>query len=198
MEKAIHLRWQLSLIVIGLSAMTLESHIVEIVSWSAILVFPSPARSTVTSSCEAEYRATFSATVECVWLRRLLTDLLFEQPSPTSKCLGHCTYKTYWSALPFCLWISGMTSCHFWSIVILKKMWLIYLLSHFQGIQLICSSIDSILYQCFGVERWCWRVAAPYLHSLSTIKHLTHPQLRINKLFYPHFYRISYFPLLLV
>ena len=36
-----------------------------------------------TSSCEAEYRAAFSATVECVWLRRLLSDLSLEQPSPT-------------------------------------------------------------------------------------------------------------------
>ena len=136
MEKAIHLRWQLSLIVIGLSAMTLESHIVEIVSWSAILVFPSPARSTVTSSCEAEYRATFSATVECVWLRRLLTDLLFEQPSPTSKCLGHCTYKTYWSALSLCqgavpcqrdklgLCINSWKCCrHFYEGSIQEKVW---------------------------------------------------------------------------
>ncbi|MCO5569477.1 hypothetical protein L7F22_023189 [Adiantum nelumboides] len=28
-----------------------------------------------TSSCEAEYRAIFTATVECVWLRRLMADL---------------------------------------------------------------------------------------------------------------------------
>ncbi|MCO5604449.1 hypothetical protein L7F22_058615 [Adiantum nelumboides] len=28
-----------------------------------------------TSSCETEYRAVFTATVECVWLRRLMTDL---------------------------------------------------------------------------------------------------------------------------
>ncbi|MCO5607598.1 hypothetical protein L7F22_061795 [Adiantum nelumboides] len=28
-----------------------------------------------TSSCEAEYRAVFTATVECVWLRRLMADL---------------------------------------------------------------------------------------------------------------------------
>ncbi|MCO5608682.1 hypothetical protein L7F22_062896 [Adiantum nelumboides] len=28
-----------------------------------------------TSSCEAEYRAVFTATVECVWLRRLMVDL---------------------------------------------------------------------------------------------------------------------------
>ena len=36
-----------------------------------------------TSSCGAEYRAAFSGTVECVWLRRLLSDLSLEQPSPT-------------------------------------------------------------------------------------------------------------------
>ncbi|MCO5597015.1 hypothetical protein L7F22_051088 [Adiantum nelumboides] len=28
-----------------------------------------------TSSCEAEYRAVFIATIECVWLRRLIADL---------------------------------------------------------------------------------------------------------------------------
>ena len=28
-----------------------------------------------TSSCEAEYRAAFTATVECVWLRRLVANL---------------------------------------------------------------------------------------------------------------------------
>ena len=28
-----------------------------------------------TSNCEAEYRAAFTATVECVWLRRLAADL---------------------------------------------------------------------------------------------------------------------------
>ena len=28
-----------------------------------------------TSSCEAEYRAVFTATVECIWLRRLMADL---------------------------------------------------------------------------------------------------------------------------
>ncbi|MCO5602053.1 hypothetical protein L7F22_056180 [Adiantum nelumboides] len=28
-----------------------------------------------TSSCEAEYKAVFTATVECVWLRRLMADL---------------------------------------------------------------------------------------------------------------------------
>ncbi|MCO5596042.1 hypothetical protein L7F22_050099 [Adiantum nelumboides] len=28
-----------------------------------------------TSSCEAEYRVVFTATVECVWLRRLMVDL---------------------------------------------------------------------------------------------------------------------------
>ncbi|MCO5604521.1 hypothetical protein L7F22_058688 [Adiantum nelumboides] len=28
-----------------------------------------------TSSCEVEYRAVFTATVECVWLRRLMVDL---------------------------------------------------------------------------------------------------------------------------
>ncbi|MCO5577048.1 hypothetical protein L7F22_030870 [Adiantum nelumboides] len=28
-----------------------------------------------TSSCEAEYKVVFTATVECVWLRRLMADL---------------------------------------------------------------------------------------------------------------------------
>ena len=37
-----------------------------------------------TSSCEAEYRATFTATLECVWLRRLFADLDMEQHAPTS------------------------------------------------------------------------------------------------------------------
>ncbi|MCO5572798.1 hypothetical protein L7F22_026557 [Adiantum nelumboides] len=32
-----------------------------------------------TSSCEAEYKAVFTATVECVWLRRLMDDLGVEQ-----------------------------------------------------------------------------------------------------------------------
>jgi hypothetical protein len=36
----------------------------------------------VTSSCEAEYRATFTTTVECVWLRRLMTCLDAGQSSP--------------------------------------------------------------------------------------------------------------------
>ena len=31
-----------------------------------------------TSSCEAEYRAVFTATMECIWLRRLLMDLCKE------------------------------------------------------------------------------------------------------------------------
>ena len=37
-----------------------------------------------TSSCEAEYRAAFTATVECVWLRRLLADLDVGQQSSTT------------------------------------------------------------------------------------------------------------------
>ena len=37
-----------------------------------------------TSSCEAEYRAAFTATVECVWLRRLLADLGVGQSSATT------------------------------------------------------------------------------------------------------------------
>lgn len=37
-----------------------------------------------TSSCEAEYRAAFTATVECVWLRRLYADLGLEQHASTS------------------------------------------------------------------------------------------------------------------
>ncbi|MCO5561662.1 hypothetical protein L7F22_015283 [Adiantum nelumboides] len=34
-----------------------------------------------TFSCEAEYMATFTATVECVWLRRLMANLGVEQDS---------------------------------------------------------------------------------------------------------------------
>ena len=37
-----------------------------------------------TSSCEAEYKAAYTATLECVWLRRLFTDLGMEQHAPTS------------------------------------------------------------------------------------------------------------------
>ncbi|MCO5562411.1 hypothetical protein L7F22_016038 [Adiantum nelumboides] len=37
---------------------------------------PTPLRFNVaTSSCEAKYRAVFIATIECVWLRRLMADL---------------------------------------------------------------------------------------------------------------------------
>ena len=37
-----------------------------------------------TSSCEAEYRVAFTATVECVWLRRLMDDLSVGQDSATT------------------------------------------------------------------------------------------------------------------
>ena len=37
-----------------------------------------------TSSCEAEYRAVFTATVECIWLRRLMADLGVGQSSATT------------------------------------------------------------------------------------------------------------------
>ena len=37
-----------------------------------------------TSSCEAEYRAAFIATVECVWLRRLMADMGVGQSSATT------------------------------------------------------------------------------------------------------------------
>ena len=37
-----------------------------------------------TSSCEAEYRAAFTAMVECVWLRRLMAGLGVGQPSATT------------------------------------------------------------------------------------------------------------------
>ena len=37
-----------------------------------------------TSSCEAEYRAAFIATIECVWLKRLMVDLDVGQDSPTT------------------------------------------------------------------------------------------------------------------
>ena len=37
-----------------------------------------------TSSCEVEYRAAFIATVECVWLKRLMADLSVGQDSATT------------------------------------------------------------------------------------------------------------------
>ena len=37
-----------------------------------------------TSSCEAEYRAIFTATIECIWLRRLMADLGVGQSSATT------------------------------------------------------------------------------------------------------------------
>ena len=37
-----------------------------------------------TSSCEAKYRAAFTATTECVWLRRLMAYLDVGQDSPTT------------------------------------------------------------------------------------------------------------------
>ena len=37
-----------------------------------------------TSSCEAEYRAAFTTTIECVWLRCLMADLGVGQSSATT------------------------------------------------------------------------------------------------------------------
>ncbi|MCO5567761.1 hypothetical protein L7F22_021455 [Adiantum nelumboides] len=37
-----------------------------------------------TSNCEAEYTATFTATVECVWLRQLLADMVIGQETATT------------------------------------------------------------------------------------------------------------------
>ena len=37
-----------------------------------------------TSSCEAKYKALFTAMIECVWLRRLLAELDVGQQSPTT------------------------------------------------------------------------------------------------------------------
>ncbi|MCO5611035.1 hypothetical protein L7F22_065285 [Adiantum nelumboides] len=37
-----------------------------------------------TSTCEAEYRTAFTATVDCVWIRRLLADLCECQQAPTT------------------------------------------------------------------------------------------------------------------
>ena len=51
---------------------------------------------------------------------------------------------------------------------VLKKMWLIYLLSPFQGKPLISSSIDSMLDRRSGAERRCWRVTTLFhLYYLS-------------------------------
>ena len=36
-----------------------------------------------TSSCEVDYRAAFTATIECVWLRRLVADLQISLDGPT-------------------------------------------------------------------------------------------------------------------
>ena len=45
-----------------------------------------------TSSCEAEYRATFKATVECVWLRCIVADLCVGRLPPPSTLI----VTTYW------------------------------------------------------------------------------------------------------
>ena len=37
-----------------------------------------------TSSCEAKYRAAFTPTVECVWLRQLMVDLSVEKDFATT------------------------------------------------------------------------------------------------------------------
>lgn len=39
--------------------------------------------SMATSSCEAKYKALFSATQECIWLKRLVTSMLHEQDGVT-------------------------------------------------------------------------------------------------------------------
>ena len=41
-----------------------------------------------TSSCEAEYMAAFTATVECVWLRRLVADLGVGQETATTLAVA--------------------------------------------------------------------------------------------------------------
>ena len=70
-----------------------------------------------TSSYEAEYRVTFIVTVECVWLRRLLVDLLvldtrpplpysLRQPKCIDSCKGipnvSCSHKAHWGAFSLC------------------------------------------------------------------------------------------------
>ena len=68
-------------IVIGLIVMTLVSPLVVIVSFleaHAYLWLSKKQPTVATSSCEAEYRAVLTATVECIWLRRLLIDLCME------------------------------------------------------------------------------------------------------------------------
>ena len=71
---------------IGLAAMTLVSHRGNCfmihnysVSW-----FSKKQPKVASLSYEAKYRAAFNVIVECVWLRRLLSDLSLQQPSPTS------------------------------------------------------------------------------------------------------------------
>ena len=46
-------------------------------SWERmyILVEQEAAHYVATSTCEAKYKVAFTATVDCVWLRRLLVDL---------------------------------------------------------------------------------------------------------------------------
>ena len=51
---------------------------------SCILWLSKKQPTVATSSCEAEYRAAFTATVECVWLRRLMADLGVGQQSATT------------------------------------------------------------------------------------------------------------------
>ena len=68
-------------IVIGLVVMILVSPLVVIALFlgNSCISWLSKKQPTVaTSSCEAEYRAVFTATVECIWLRRLLMDLCME------------------------------------------------------------------------------------------------------------------------
>ena len=55
-----------------------------------------------TSSCETEYRAAFSITVQCIWLRRLLSGYCKESRLP-------CTYKTHRGALSLC---EGVIPCY--------------------------------------------------------------------------------------
>ena len=54
-----------------------------------ILVEQEAAYVATSSCCEAKYRAAFIATIECVWLRRLMVDLGVEQ---TSSLIG----KAHW------------------------------------------------------------------------------------------------------
>ena len=62
-------------ILIGLVATTHTSGFCFMLGNSCVSWLSKKQPTVATSSCEAEYKVAFTATVECVWLRRLVVDL---------------------------------------------------------------------------------------------------------------------------